>query len=96
MSDEVEIASFVRSQSRVNPESVTWTHPRPGKRVALWETEVTIEGIDRPVRRVLRLTERTIGTGGQHLILEFGANDRAAGVFIRMNTELAGDGIGVP
>ena len=49
--------------------AVTWSHPRPGKRVALWETGVSIEGIDRPVRRVLRLTERTIGAGGQHLIL---------------------------
>ena len=50
-------------------DAVTWIHPRPGKRVALWETQVSIEGIERPVRRVLRLTERTIGAGGQHLIL---------------------------
>ena len=49
--------------------AVTWVHPRLGKRVVLWETEVSIEGIARPVRRVLRLTERTIGAGGQHLIL---------------------------
>ena len=32
---------------------------------------------------------------GRQLILGLGANDRAAGVFIRMNAQLAGDGIGV-
>ncbi len=50
-------------------DAVTWAQPRPGKRVALWETQVSIEGVKRPVRRVLRLTERTIGANGQHLIL---------------------------
>ena len=45
-----------------------WDHPRPGKRVALWEQAVRIEGIEQPLRRVLRLTERTIDARGQHLI----------------------------
>ena len=30
------------------------------KRVTLWEESLQIEGIARPLRRVLRLTERTI------------------------------------
>ena len=50
-------------------DAVTWIHPRPGKRVALWETEVNVPGVQRPLRRVLRLTERTIKANGQHLIL---------------------------
>ncbi len=45
-----------------------WDHPRPGKRVALWEQPVQIEGIEQPLRRVLRLIERTIDARGQHLI----------------------------
>ena len=48
--------------------AVQWTHPRAGKRVALWEQPVSVEGIQRPVRRVLRLAERTISASGQHLI----------------------------
>ena len=48
---------------------VTWSYPRTGKRVALWEQPVVIGAIQRPVRRVLRLVERTIGAGGQHLIV---------------------------
>jgi Transposase DDE domain group 1 len=46
-----------------------WEHPRKGKRVCLWEQTLHIEGIDRPVRRVLRLIERTIDGKGQHLIM---------------------------
>ena len=49
--------------------AVPWTHPRAGKRVALWEQPVRVEGIQRPVRRVLRLAERTISASGQHLIV---------------------------
>jgi hypothetical protein len=48
-----------------------WEHPRHGKRVTMWEEAVSIEGIEgieRPVRRVLRLIERTITGRGQHLI----------------------------
>jgi hypothetical protein len=46
-----------------------WEHPRQGKRVATWEQAVEVSGVQRPVRRVLRLIERTIGSRGQHLIL---------------------------
>jgi hypothetical protein len=45
-----------------------WEHPRAGKRVTQWEEPLRIEGIERPLRRVLRLTERTIDAKGQHLI----------------------------
>ncbi len=37
--------------------------------MALWEQPVRVEGIQRPVRRVLRLAERTISASGQHLIV---------------------------
>lgn len=46
-----------------------WERPRAGKRVATWEQTVAVPGVLRPVRRVLRLVERTIGSQGQHLIL---------------------------
>jgi hypothetical protein len=46
-----------------------WQHPRVGKRMATWEQAVQVSGIEQPVRRVLRLIERTIGARGQHLIL---------------------------
>ncbi len=49
--------------------AVRWEHPRVGKRVALWEQAVAVAGVERPVRRVLRLIERTIAGGGQHLIV---------------------------
>jgi Transposase DDE domain group 1 len=49
--------------------AVRWEHPRQGKRVALWEQRVRVEGVSRPVRRVLRLVERTISAAGQHLIV---------------------------
>jgi hypothetical protein len=45
-----------------------WEHPRHGKRVTMWEEAVSLEDIERPVRRVLRLIERTIDGRGQHLI----------------------------
>ena len=45
-----------------------WEHPRAGKRIALWEEVLHIEGIKRPLRRVLRLAERTIDAKGQLLI----------------------------
>ena len=48
--------------------SVRWAQPRAGKRVTTWEQAVPIEGITRPVRRVLRLIERTIDARGQVLI----------------------------
>lgn len=46
-----------------------WERPRTGKRVATWEQTVEVPGVQRTVRRVLRLVERTIGSRGQHLIL---------------------------
>ena len=45
-----------------------WEHPRAGKRVTLWEEALNIEGVARPLRRVLRLIERTIDAKGQLLI----------------------------
>jgi Transposase DDE domain group 1 len=55
--------------ARLDAEPTTrWEHPRAGKRVALWEQAVALEGIERPVRRVLRLIERRIDKHGQLLI----------------------------
>lgn len=48
--------------------NLLWEQPREGKRVSLWEEAVQIEGIQRPVRRILRLTERSIDRHGQILI----------------------------
>jgi hypothetical protein len=51
---------------------IRWQHPRPGKREAMWEQEFRVEGIDsrqRPLRRVMRLTERTIDAKGQLLLV---------------------------
>ncbi|CAN7780278.1 IS1380 family transposase [Variovorax sp. LjRoot175] len=54
---------------RLDADTTTiWEHPRAGKRVTLWEQALHIEGIERPLRRVLRLTERTIDAQGQLLI----------------------------
>lgn len=49
-------------------EATKWEHPREGKRVTVWDEKVTLEGFDKPVRRVLRLTERTYDAAGQLLI----------------------------
>lgn len=46
-----------------------WTSPREGKRVTVWEEAVHIEGIARPLRRILRLVERSIDARGQHLLV---------------------------
>jgi hypothetical protein len=53
----------------VDAAGTAWERPRAGKRVATWEQTVQVPGVQRPVRRVLRLVERTIGSRGQHLIL---------------------------
>ena len=45
-----------------------WESPRAGKRVTVWEQTLRIADIERPLRRVLRLIERTIDAGGQVLI----------------------------
>ena len=46
-----------------------WDTPREGKRVTTWEQAVRIDGINRPVRRVLRLTWRSIDKRGQVLLV---------------------------
>ena len=54
---------------RLDADPVTvWEHPRAGKRVTLWEESLHMEGIERPLRRVLRLIERTVDATGQLLI----------------------------
>ena len=58
----------VAAQRDADPRT-RWEHPRKGKRVTIWEQTLQIEGIDRPLRRVLRLIERTIDAKGQHLIM---------------------------
>ena len=58
--------------AEIDAAGTAWARPRAGKRVATWEHSVEVSGVpgvQRPVRRVLRLVERTIGSGGQHLIL---------------------------
>ena len=49
--------------------AVRWEHPRAGKRVTAWEEPLAVQGIQRPVRRVLRLIERTIDKRGQVLLV---------------------------
>jgi len=66
--DRAEMAAQIDA-AKGTPGAVHWDSPRPGKRVALWEQAVEVGGVARPVRRVLRLTERTLTAGGQHLIV---------------------------
>jgi len=66
--DRAEMAAQIDA-AKGTPGAAPWSSPRPGKRVALWEQAVEVPGAARPVRRVLRLVERTISAGGQHLIL---------------------------
>lgn len=55
--------------ARLDADPATcWEHPREGKRVALWQEQLRLEGIKRPLRRVLRLVERSIDARGQLLI----------------------------
>lgn len=61
--DSAELAA------ELDAAGAAWEHPRSGKRVATWEQAVEVSGVQRPVRRVLRLVERTIGPQGQYLIL---------------------------
>jgi DDE family transposase len=55
--------------AELDAAGTAWEHPRKGKRVATWEQIIEVSGVQRRVRRVLRLIERTIGSRGQHLIL---------------------------
>jgi hypothetical protein len=56
------------AQRLAGDPATVWEHPRAGKRVTLWEQALEIEGVKRPLRRTLRLTERTIDAKGQALI----------------------------
>jgi hypothetical protein len=58
-----------QTAAELDAAGTSWEHPRTGKRVATWEQSVQVPGVQRTVRRVLRLVERTIGSRGQHLIL---------------------------
>lgn len=53
-------------------EAQTWQHPREGKRVAIFEDTLERQHPDghrQSLRRVLRVTERTIDRHGQHLLV---------------------------
>lgn len=55
--------------ARLDGDATTqWEHPREGKRVTTWDEALRIEGVERPLRRVLRMIERTIDAKGQVLI----------------------------
>jgi len=57
---------------KIADEATLWCHPREGKRLTVWEERVRVEGMDadtQPVRRVYRLTERSIDKHGQPLLL---------------------------
>ena len=56
------------AQTLTDDGATLWSTPRAGKRLTLWEQRVAIEGVQRSVRRVLRLVERTIDAKGQLLI----------------------------
>jgi len=56
------------AETLMGNSATQWSTPRPGKRLTLWEQSVSIQGVRRPVRRVLRLIERTIDAKGQVLI----------------------------
>lgn len=54
---------------RLNADEATiWQQPRPGKRVTVWEESLQIPGVEQPLRRVLRLIERSTDAKGQALI----------------------------
>jgi hypothetical protein len=56
--------------ARLDGDAAThWERPRNGKRLTVWEQPVAVEGVLRPVRRVLRLIERSIDKRGQALLV---------------------------
>lgn len=72
------------ARQKTADHNVLWCHPREGKRLCVWEQVITIDGVstetlaDAPevpehekvvVRRIYRLTERTIDRHGQPLLL---------------------------
>lgn len=61
----------IASQKSADP-AAAWTVLREGKRECLWQELLTLPGVggpNTPVRRVLRLTERTIDKHGRALLL---------------------------
>jgi hypothetical protein len=63
----VDAASLL---ARLDAEPDTrWHKPRAGKRVTVWEEAIQVDGVTRPLRRILRLIEREIDRRGQHLIV---------------------------
>lgn len=52
-------------------QDLAWEHPREGKRVAVFSEAVTcsMDGVDYPLTRVYRVTERTIDRHGQRLLI---------------------------
>ena len=59
-----------RLLARLDAEPGTrWHKPRAGKRVTVWEEAIQVDGVTRPLRRILRLIEREIDRRGQHLIV---------------------------
>ena len=59
-----------RLLARLDAEPGTrWHKPRAGKRVTVWEEAIQVDDVARPLRRILRLTEREIDRRGQHLIV---------------------------
>ncbi|WMT47474.1 MAG: IS1380 family transposase [Acidithiobacillus caldus] len=53
--------------NRLEDPEACWESPRPGKRITLWESPETLGTV--PVRRILRLTERTTLANGQSLLM---------------------------
>lgn len=57
---------------RVADANTLWCHLRDGKRMCLWSAPLELSGVgskEQPVRRVLRLIERTIDKHGNPLLL---------------------------
>ncbi len=75
--------------AELDAAGVAWECPRQCKRVAILEQAVQIGGVERPVRRVLRLADRTIGAGGRQLIPGLGAHDRSVPAFMRLHAQFA-------
>ena len=55
------------AQRRHAQADAVWGSPRPGKRVTVWEEDAHVGTV--AVRRIFRLTERTILANGQRLLL---------------------------
>ena len=60
------------ASERVADTNTIWCHQREGKRMCMWTQELQLEGVGteaNPVRRVMRLIERTIDKHGNALLL---------------------------